>query len=99
MRLKRFFRTPKGLLIIVLAILTVFAAFGPGVPRVALSLATGMIAGMIVDAPILRVRDGEWVFPDGALLTGWIVALILSPREPGYVIAVTTAIGVVSKYL
>ncbi|MEP6493241.1 MAG: RnfABCDGE type electron transport complex subunit D [bacterium] len=99
MTFKRFFRTPKGLLIVVLALLTAFAAFGPGVAIAAHRLATGVIAAMIVDAPILRVRKGKWVFPDGALLTGWFVALILSPHEPPFVIAVTSAIAVASKYV
>jgi hypothetical protein len=37
-------------------------------------------------------------FPDGAMLTGWIVALILSPHQPWYVAAVTAVVGVASKY-
>jgi len=96
--LSRFFRTPKGLLIVVLAILTVIASAGQGFARVAPGLAGAMIAAAIVDAPILRFREHEWVFPDGAMLTGWIVALILSPYQPWYVAAVTAVVGVVSKY-
>ena len=44
---------------------------------------------MLVDAPILRYREGAWVFPDGALLPGLIVAMVLSPMEPWYVAAIT----------
>src|SRR6185436_11520855 len=33
------------------------------------------------------------------LLTGLIVAMILSPHEPWHVTAITSAVGVVSKYL
>lgn len=98
MALDRFFRTPKGLLIVILAILTVIASAGQGFTRVAPGLAGAMIAAAIVDAPILRFREREWVFPDGALLTGWIVALILSPHEAWYVAAVTAIVGVASKY-
>jgi Na+-translocating ferredoxin:NAD+ oxidoreductase RnfD subunit len=96
--LSRFFRTPKGLLIVVLAILTIVASLGQGFAKVAPGLAGAMIAAALVDAPILRLREEEWVFPDGAILTGWIVALILSPHEPWYVVAVTAVVGVVSKY-
>jgi len=96
--LNRFFRTPKGLLIVVLAILTVIASAGQGFARVVPGLAGAMIAAAILDAPILRFREGEWVFPDGAMLTGWIVALILSPHQPWYVAAVTAVVGVASKY-
>jgi hypothetical protein len=96
--LNRFFRTPKGLLIVVLAILTVLAALGQGLATAAPGLAGAIVVAALIDAPILRLREGEWVFPDGAMLTGWIVALILSPHEPWYVAAITAAVGVVSKY-
>jgi Na+-translocating ferredoxin:NAD+ oxidoreductase RnfD subunit len=96
---RRFFRTPKGLLIIVLAILTVLAAPGEGLSHVVPGLASAMLVAMLIDAPILRMRGTSWVFPSGALLTGWIVALVLSAQEPWYVTAITSAVGVVSKYL
>lgn len=97
--MRRFFRTPKGLLTIILAILTALAAAGEGIRLVAPGLVSAMLAAMLVDAPILRMRGRAWVFPSGALLTGWIVALILSPQEPWYVPAVTSGIGVASKYV
>jgi len=95
----RFFGTPKGLLIVVLGALTVLAlAFG-GATRAIPSLLGATVAGVLVDAPILRLREDEWVFPDGALLTGWIVAMVLSPFESWYVAAATSATGVLSKYV
>jgi len=97
--LKRFFRTPKGLVILAMAILTVAAALGTGVRVVLPMLAAAVGAAMLVDAPILRYREGEWTFPDGALLTGLFVALILSPFQPWYVAVVTAAVAVVSKYV
>ena len=53
---------------------------------------------MLIDAPLLRWREGEWVFPDGALLTGLFVGMILMPHEPPYVAALTSAAAIVSKY-
>jgi Na+-translocating ferredoxin:NAD+ oxidoreductase RnfD subunit len=97
--LKRFFRTPKGLLIVLLAILTITAAFGSGFRLVAPVVLGGLFGAVIVDAPILRWREKEWVVPDGAILTGLIVAMVLSPMEPWYVAAITAAIGVLSKYV
>src|SRR3990172_6662145 len=97
-RHRRFFRTPKGLLLIVLAALTVVAPPGVGVVRAMPGLAAGLLAAALIDVPVLRWRDGKWSFPDGALLTGWIVALILSPFEPWWVLAATTAIALASKH-
>jgi hypothetical protein len=96
---RRFFSTPKGLLIVILTVLVVLSSVGNGVSLVAPGVAGAVSAAMLIDAPILRMREGEWVFPDGALLTGLIVAMILSPHEPWYVAAITSALGVVSKYL
>jgi enediyne biosynthesis protein E5 len=95
----RFFRTPKGLVIIVLAVLTVLAAAGEGVALVAPGLTGAMLAAMLIDLPILRWREGHWEFPSGALLTGWFVAMVLSPHEPWWIGAITAAIGVLGKYV
>ena len=97
--LKRFFRAPKGMLILLLAMLAVTAAFGSGFALVAPVVLGGVLGAVIVDAPILRYREGEWIVPDGAILTGLIVAMVLSPMEPWYVAAITSAIAVLSKYL
>ncbi len=95
----RFFRTPKGLLLIVFAILIGLAAPSEGIGHVGPALAGAVLAAVVVDLPILRLREGAWVFPSGAILTGLIVAMVLSPFEPWYVDACTAAIGVASKYV
>jgi Na+-translocating ferredoxin:NAD+ oxidoreductase RnfD subunit len=94
----RFFRTPKGLMIVVLATLAGAAVFGPDANRIWPGLFAAVVAAMVVDAPILRFRGARWEFPDGALLTGCFVAMVLSPFEPWWVPAVTAAFGVASKY-
>jgi Na+-translocating ferredoxin:NAD+ oxidoreductase RnfD subunit len=96
--LKRFFRTPKGMLVILLVLLTAVAAAGEG-PRLVAPLLTACIAtAMLVDAPLLRLREGKWLVPDGAFLSGLIVGLILSPHERWWVGAITSVIAVLSKY-
>jgi len=97
--LRRFFRTPKGLLIIVLAILAALAAPVEGVRLVSPGLAIAVGVAALLDALILRKVRGAWEFPSGAILTGAIVAMILTPQEPWYVPACTSAIAVISKYI
>ncbi|CAN5243686.1 hypothetical protein BH09GEM1_BH09GEM1_12700 [soil metagenome] len=99
MTLRRFFRTPKGSLLLVLAVLVVVATIGEGVALVLPGLMGAIVPGVVIDALILRRRKHRWVFPDGALLTAIIVAMVLSPREPWYVAAITTALAIASKYL
>ncbi len=97
--LVRYSRTPKGLVLIILLILVVIAAAREGVGLVAPGLAGATGAAMLLDAPILRLREEEWLFPDGALITGLIVAMILSPHERWYVAPVTSVLAVLSKYV
>jgi Na+-translocating ferredoxin:NAD+ oxidoreductase RnfD subunit len=98
-RLWRFFRTPKGLLLLVLAGLVPLAALGEGFRQVAPGLAGAVGAAALIDAPILRVRRNRWEFPSGAVLTGLLIAMVLSPHEPWYVGACTAALAIASKYV
>jgi Na+-translocating ferredoxin:NAD+ oxidoreductase RnfD subunit len=95
----KFFRTPKGLLTIILALLAAVAATGEGLARVAHGLVSAVVVAALVDVPVLWRKRGAFEFPSGAILTGLFVAMVLSPHEPWYVAAVTSAVAIVSKYL
>jgi Na+-translocating ferredoxin:NAD+ oxidoreductase RnfD subunit len=97
--LAKFFRTPKGLLTIVLAALAAVAAPGVGVRLVLPGLLAAVTAGALVDLAALRIRKGAWEFPSGAVLTGLIIAMVLRPQEPWYVGACTCVTAVASKYI
>jgi len=97
--LVRFYRRPKGLLIILLGVLALVAGCHEGLAAVTPVMAVAMFTAVAIDAPILRYRKSAWEFPDGALLTGMIVGMILSASTPWHVAAAASAIGVLSKYL
>lgn len=97
--LQRFFRTPKGLLTLVFIVLLAVAAPSEGMRLVMPVIASAVLAAAAVDVPILRWREGAWTFPSGAILTGLIVAMVLSSHEPPAVVAWTAVIAVVSKYI
>lgn len=82
-----------------LLILLVVAAAGEGARLVAPGVLAAVFAAAAIDVPILRLREDEWLFPDGAIITGLIVAMVLSPHERWYIAAVTSAVGVISKYV
>jgi Na+-translocating ferredoxin:NAD+ oxidoreductase RnfD subunit len=96
---QRFFRTPKGLLIIVLAILIALAGLEEKISEAGLLLISAVAAAALIDAPILRVRGKAWEFPSGAVLSGMLIAMILRPQEPWFVGACASAIAVLSKYV
>jgi Na+-translocating ferredoxin:NAD+ oxidoreductase RnfD subunit len=92
-------RTPKGLLLIVLAVFAAVAAPGEGIRAVALGMGSASVAAGTVDTLILRARKKRWEFPSGAVLTAMIVAMVLRAQEPWYVVAMTSIAAVLSKYL
>lgn len=98
-KVARFFRTPKGLLLVILMALVALAAPGQGLALVVPGVAGAVGIAALIDVVILRWRKSVWEFPSGAILTGLIVAMVLSAHEPWYVPAVTAAVAIVSKYL
>ncbi|MCU1327779.1 MAG: putative rane protein, partial [Bryobacterales bacterium] len=96
--LTKFFKTPKGMLTIILALLLAIAAPQEGLGVVMPGLLAAMAAAGITDVAIIRLRKGTWDFPDGALLTAMIVAMVLRAQEPWYVTAITAVAAVLSKY-
>jgi Na+-translocating ferredoxin:NAD+ oxidoreductase RnfD subunit len=98
-RARKFFKTPKGLLIIILAILAAMAAPGQGVRAVAAGLGSAALAAGLVDVLILRATKKVWEFPSGAVLTAMIVAMVLRAQEPWYVVTITSVVAILSKYI
>lgn len=97
--LRKFFRTPKGLLTIFLAVLVAIGAPHEGIRLVAPGLLSAAIGAGLVDLVILRLRKKRWEYPSGAVLTAMIVAMVLRAQEPWYVTASTSIAAVLSKYV
>ena len=95
---KSFFKTPKGLLTILLVILAVIAAPGQGSGVVALNMGAAVLAAGIVDFVILRLRKGEWEYPSGAVLTAMIVVMVMRAQEHWAIPVATSVVAVLSKY-
>lgn len=98
-RIKNFFKTPKGLVTIILAVLIAMAAPGQGFRAVMAGLVSASMAAGLVDLIVLRVRKKVWEFPSGAVLTAMIVAMVLRAQEPWNVVTTTSVAAVFSKYL
>jgi Na+-translocating ferredoxin:NAD+ oxidoreductase RnfD subunit len=98
-KLKQFFKTPKGLLTIILLLLTLIAAPGEGWGVVGIGMGAAVVAAGLVDTFILKVRKDVWEFPSGAVLTAMIVTMVVRAQEHWYVPAVTSVVAVISKYV
>lgn len=97
--LKRFFRTPKGYVLLMLSFLTVMAGLPASLGTVLPGELGAMLGAAVLDVGLARVLRGAWIVPTGALLSGMFVALILSLTEPFPVVVVTGMLAVNTKYL
>lgn len=97
--MKRFFKSPKGILTLILSALILLASPHEGWQRVMPQVFAAMAAAGVVDVLILRYRHARWEFPSGAILTAMIVTMVLSPFGPWWVPAVTSAVAVATKYV
>ena len=98
---QRFFRTPKGLLLIVLVALTALAAPTEGIKLLWLGLLSSLAAASLTDMVVLRLKKTPGSFPSGAILpTALLVVMVLSPvaRHVVMEVACAAVIGVLSKY-
>ena len=94
----RWLRSPKGLFTGILALLTIPAAQHSGWALIAPGLVAAVAVAMLLDLPLIRWRDGAWSVPDGAMLTGWLVGLVLSPHVAWPIAAATAAVGIAAKH-
>jgi Na+-translocating ferredoxin:NAD+ oxidoreductase RnfD subunit len=107
MTLRHFFKTPKGLLTVVLILLGAAAASHEGLRGVAPGVLSAVAVAATLDALILRIRQrigqrtrhARWEYPSGAVLTALLVSMILSAQTPWYVVALTSALAVITKYI
>ncbi len=99
MTLRRYLRTPKGLLLVVLLTLTAVSARVEGVRFVAPGVLGAVGASVLLDSLIVGGRRCRWGLPDGAVLTGLLVGGILSSFEPWYVAAAAAAVGIAAKHV
>jgi len=99
MTVRHFFKTPKGLLTIVLIVLAAIAAPHEVIGVAAPGLLSSIAVAAAIDVLILRTRHTRWEFPSGAVLTALIVSMVLSAQTPWYVVTLTSAFAVVSKYV
>lgn len=100
--LARFVRTPKGTLLLLLAALGALAAADAGAHvggRAAALLLWGAGAAGAGDLLVTRLRRARWAFPSGALLSGALVALVLSPVVPVVAAPLIGLVAVGGKHL
>ena len=98
-RLKRFSKTPKGYALGALLLLTLLGGFAPLGPRGIAHAAVAALAALVFDAAVARALHRKIPFSVGGLITGLIIADVLSPLTPIWVMVLTIFIALGSKHV
>lgn len=100
-RLVRWARTPKGVLVGVLLVLVAVSA--PGAPgstsHAWLAVATAATVAAASDLLLGGLRGWGLILPDGALVTGMILGMVLDPTLPLSQLATIAAGAIAAKHL
>lgn len=92
--------TPKQYVLLVLVCLTLIGMFDlKDIQAQLINVAAAVITGTILDFVVGIFQRRKQLFPDGAIVTGLIVALVLGAATPWYICAIVTAIALLSKHL
>ena len=99
MTAKKWLKTPKGYVTMAMIIYLLVASVGT---KELTGIRNGIVAvfvAFIVDIICNVIKKRKWSMPDGAVITGLIIALILSTATSLVIITATAAIAILSKHL
>jgi Na+-translocating ferredoxin:NAD+ oxidoreductase RnfD subunit len=86
-------------LLVCLLALAVLAAPSVDAPRAWSAVGAAVLAGAVTDLLLTGLLRRRLAIPSSAILTGLIVALVLTPQQALWIPAVTTGIAITSKHL
>ena len=98
-KVRRAVRSPKGNLVLVLGAIAVIALTTEDASHAIPTVMNAVGAATLADIIIQRIERGIWIFPTAGILSGLIVALLLSPFDAGMIAPATAVLAITSKHL
>lgn len=89
-------RVQIGIILFLISLYTIF--IGDFVQESA-NTYVAVLTAVILDGLILRYQKKKWVLPYSAVVTGFLVGLILNPSFLAWQFSLVTALAIASKYL
>lgn len=94
-----FFKTPKGYLLIAILVLAAVAFLGSLTYQGLIHTGIAVLTACVLDFFVMLIQKRKRLIPDGALLTGLIIGLILSPSVSWYEVVAASFIAISSKHV
>lgn len=98
-RKPNFWGTPKGILLIVLVGLAAIVSTATASYHGLVNMGVAAASAVLLDYAIMRLQKRKRFVPDGALLTGIIIGLVISPITSWTIVFLAAVIAIVSKHL
>jgi Na+-translocating ferredoxin:NAD+ oxidoreductase RnfD subunit len=95
----KFLHTPKGFVLLLLLLLVLIAAPAAEPGLVSRNLSLAILTALLLDIGIVRVFWQRYAFPSGAIITAFIIAMVLSPTVPWYIPVIATLLAIISKHV
>lgn len=99
MTTKKWLKTPKGYVTLAMLSFLLIASIGSKDINGILNASVAVLVSIIVDIIFNVIKKRKWSMPDGAIITGLIISLILGTTSPFGIVAVTSVIAILSKHL
>jgi Na+-translocating ferredoxin:NAD+ oxidoreductase RnfD subunit len=99
MTTKKWLKTPKGFVTMAMISYLIIASIGSMELKGMIDGFVAITVSILVDILCNIIKKRKWNIPDGAVITGLIISLILSTMTSYGIIATTAAIAILSKHL
>ncbi|WP_258535511.1 RnfABCDGE type electron transport complex subunit D [Bacillus sp. 03113] len=98
-RVQKLIKAPKKLLIAILFLLMAIGSINDPAFLGAKSTGVSILSAVLTEYLVKKLTNQKWRFPDGAIVTGMIIALVLSAATPFYITIITSVVAILSKFL
>ncbi|WP_051348730.1 RnfABCDGE type electron transport complex subunit D [Peribacillus kribbensis] len=99
MTVRKWLKTPKGYVTLVLIMYLVIASIGYKEITGILHAIMAVLVSVFAETLVRAIKKEKWAFPYSAIITGLIISSILSSSSPLGVVCVTSLMAVLSKYI
>src|SRR3989344_8058720 len=90
---------PRVQIGVILFLISLYTIFIGNFYQKSINIYVAVAAAIIVDGLILRFQKRKFVLPHSAIVTGFLVGLILNPAFASWQFTLVSAIAISSKYL
>ncbi|WP_416825889.1 RnfABCDGE type electron transport complex subunit D [Ectobacillus polymachus] len=94
-----FIKTPKHYVLVSLIFLLLLAQISSGAHAGFINTIVAIITASVLDLTVATIQKRKIIVPEGGIITGIIVAVVLSPMNNWMITVLTTAIAILSKHL